>query len=211
LKNTKHQMEIIKQNNNLATGLNRPLINKAARIFTLTAVAGGAAEITLDGGAEAAIVTGNFSGVEAETNMSIGNAPGGSQSIAMNWYGIWSWSNQEWIPAQASSSSSPMVDVVGGSVGTALTFGDYGKITAGFDGYIGFRFLNDNDTDFHYGYVRAQEVNGNGMKLGEWAYEDQINTSIAAPTTLSAIPEPSSLALLAMGAAAMGTYRRRQK
>lgn len=203
-------MKTIKQNNNLATGLNCPLINKAARIFTLTAVAGGAAEITLDGGAEAAIVTGSFAGLSGST-FSIGftSIPGGGTAVA-NWYGFWSFSSQDLKAAQtAAGDSNDMVDVGGGSVGAGNNFGDYGTLTANFDGYLGFRFDNGaTPTDKHYGWVRATgDASGAVLTLNEWGYESDVNTAIEA----GAVPEPSSLALLALGACAMGSYRRRQK
>ena len=210
---TQEKTSIAKRNNSPLPGTDRPLLNKAARAFALTAAAAGAAEITLDGGsAEAAVVMGSFAGLSGSSfGISLTSIPGGGTAAA-NWYGAsygWSFSSQQLVAAQtAPGSSYNMVDVAGGSVGTGNNFGDYGQLTANFDGYIGFRFDNGADNgDFHYGWVRATgDASGTVLTLNEWAYEDQANTPITAP----AVPEPGSLALLAMGAGALATYRRRK-
>jgi len=70
---------------------------------------------------------------------------------------------------------------------------------------IGIRF-SGNDALIHYGWARISNSNSplTAGTLVDWGWEDQANTPIAAG---AGIPEPSSLALLAVGA--VGLLRRR--
>jgi hypothetical protein len=63
-------------------------------------------------------------------------------------------------------------------------------------GWIGFQTLND-----------SSNANLSGVITG-WAYEDSGGDILTGSTT--SIPEPSSLALLAMGAAGLAAYRKRR-
>jgi hypothetical protein len=70
-------------------------------------------------------------------------------------------------------------------------------------GFVGVRFLIGSET--HYGYVGYEgmqsQPTGRVFAIG---WEDQPNTGVLA----GGIPEPSSLALLAAGAAGLSAYRR---
>ncbi len=72
-------------------------------------------------------------------------------------------------------------------------------------GFIGIRF-NGNQ----YGWIRVN-MNGaplNSFTIVDYAFTDTPGESLFAGQTISAVPEPSSLAALAIGAAAVAGWRR---
>lgn len=70
---------------------------------------------------------------------------------------------------------------------------------------VGFRFENGVG-DLHYGYAEMN-FTGGGVVIERWYYEDVANTSITIP----GIPEPNSLALLALGAGGLMTLRKKRE
>lgn len=76
------------------------------------------------------------------------------------------------------------------------------------EGRVGFVFLDGSDV--HYAWARVRvDVDTIGATTSataiDWAYESQVDTP------LSSVPEPSSLALLATGAAGLAILRTRRK
>lgn len=72
---------------------------------------------------------------------------------------------------------------------------------------VGFRFLNEGNSQIHYGWARIEFGSAIGnRRLVEYAYENVAGASINA----GVVPEPSSLGLLAMGAAGLMARRRKQ-
>ena len=95
--------------------------------------------------------------------------------------------------------------------------GNFGKSHLGTPGYVGFRL--DTGSGYKYGWAQV-EANGSGttgststsLILKDFAYENLLDTPIAAGDTgISAVPEPSSMALFALGAAGLAALRRRKQ
>ncbi len=84
-------------------------------------------------------------------------------------------------------------------------------IPDGQTGYLGFMFDPnstagfDTTTPIDYGWLEMTVDSVNGGKIVAWAYEDS-----GASITVGAVPEPSSLALLAAGAVGVNALRRRR-
>jgi MYXO-CTERM domain-containing protein len=86
---------------------------------------------------------------------------------------------------------------------------------AGTQAYVGLAFLIGTET--HYGWALVgttltddTSIDGNGLTVYNWAYEDAAGTAIRIPGT-APTPEPSTLALGALGAAGILALRRRQQ
>jgi PEP-CTERM motif len=80
----------------------------------------------------------------------------------------------------------------------------------GTDRYLGVRFDPTGvGTNFNYGWARVAVNPDLTAVVRDWAFQVPQNVGIAAGQT-TAVPEPSSLALLAVGSAAVSAWRRRR-
>ncbi len=86
-----------------------------------------------------------------------------------------------------------------------LSYGNYAYLTANFTnnrGFVGLRF--DIGGQLHYGWAEVTHLGtGNGITLHAFG-------SNSAPGVASHVPEPTSIMLLAAGAAGLASWRRRR-
>lgn len=89
--------------------------------------------------------------------------------------------------------------------------------TDGMSAFLGFSFNREDNNQRVHGWAEIQRVNAHeGLLLG-WAYENSGasiragQTEADSPTGAGTIPEPSTLAMLALGAAGIALWRRKDK
>lgn len=82
------------------------------------------------------------------------------------------------------------------------------KFTTPGIGFIGFRFNGGSGMEYGWARVNVQGGPGNAFTVVDYAWAD-IGTPIRTGQT--AVPEPSSLGLLAAGAAGLALWRKRRK
>ena len=81
-----------------------------------------------------------------------------------------------------------------------------GDFAGGETGFIGIQVVTGTDVNYGWIEVSVNADNSSG-EIIRYAIETEVNTAIAA----GAIPEPNSLACLAVGAAGLLGWRKRRK
>lgn len=90
-----------------------------------------------------------------------------------------------------------------------------GNFAGATEKYVGFRLHLSSNEDLVYGWVKLSimevlwDYPEGDMIIHEWAYESTPNTPIAAGS--AAVPEPTSLAIFAMGGVGVAAWKRRRK
>ena len=88
---------------------------------------------------------------------------------------------------------------------SSVDIGSMGYFKDSTDAYAGIQL--EIEGQLHYGWMHIQNIGLNIGEITDWAYENNPNTPILA----GSIPEPSSMALFAVGAGAMSLWIKRKK
>lgn len=137
---------------------------------------------------------------------------GGSELL----YSRWQNGYMQYVPGGGGCDRYGCWSYPGNTYPVVTGGGTSGAWAGSQSGFLGFRFL---DNGWHYGWAELT-VSDSNFDILRWAYEDQIDIGIAAGSTTSLapallsstqnVPEPGSLALLALGVAGLGAFRKRQ-
>ena len=115
--------------------------------------------------------------------------------------------------AFGSAGSTGLLGMQSGIAGSSFT-ASQGPLRTGDTGLVGLQFDIGGQTHFGWARIRLDELMATSdpqvtstLTVVDWAYESVPGTAIAA----GSVPEPSSIALLALGSVGLATLRNRRK
>jgi hypothetical protein len=135
----------------------------------------------------------------------IGDVGGGFANASLTFVGAGG------IPVSSLSPSNDVTPnlIFGGRTDFSPTYGNFAGIggVAGAGAVIGVRFTDGVNT--HFGWAQIS-IEAGGTILHGFGYNDTPGVLSHASDTVDVIPEPSSILMIALGAAGLGMRRRRK-
>lgn len=150
------------------------------------------------------------------TSVDAGNSFGQGSELL---YARWQNGYMAYNPGYTSCDRYGCYSYGGGYYPVVTGAGTSGAWAGGTSGFLGFRFF---DSGWHYGWAELA-VSDNLFDIGRWAYETVADVGVVtgsdsslapalavAPNAPQNVPEPGTLALLALGAAGLAAFRARR-
>ncbi len=138
----------------------------------------------------------------------VGMGSGNQYAIGVNEQGQWHLYKEKGDAPKVQEIQNIVTATIGQTSTLALTFDSSTKtLYAYVDGKLVGSLIVANDANLQMYYTIGEKQNGNSPIAGDYQW-DVINEYLTAEEIAGAVPEPTALALLLMGVAAVGLRRK---